>query len=301
VSPAAFAFASSICFAGAFVASKRGLAGTSLVATILITFGAAWSVTVLAAAITFSDVPSRGAIALFLLTGVVAPGIGYSAALVGVEKLGPSISVPIQQGTRPVFSVCAAAVLLGESVGWMRVLGILAIVAGTVGLGTKRRGDQFSATLEPREGRSTGIVGRVRPGLIWPFIAAVAFATFDLFVKTGLNIMKNPNLAAAITLGSGFLLWAVLAASIPALRTAVVLGPSVGWVAAGGVLFGFAALCVFHALQSGSISLVSPILATQPLLVFVFSWVALQGLESINLTTVLQGSLVVAGTVLVVV
>jgi uncharacterized membrane protein len=47
--------------------------------------------------------------------------------------------------------------------------------------------------------------------------------------------------------------------------------------------------------------LVSPILATQPLLVFVFSRLALRGLESIHLRTVLQGSLVVAGTVLVVI
>jgi drug/metabolite transporter (DMT)-like permease len=296
MSSAAFAFASAMCFAAAFVAGKRGLAGTSLVGTILVTFGAGWCVTLLAALTTLSDAPAGAATAVFVATGIVAPGIGYSAALVGVNKLGPSISVPIQQGTRPVISVCAAAALLGESVGWLRALGIVAIVVGSVGLSTKRVEDPSEATSDPRK-RAI----RVRPGLIWPFIAAIAFATFDLLVKTGLNMMENPNLAAAITLGSGFLVWVVLVASIPALRTAVVLGPSVAWVAAGGVLFGCAALCVFHALEHGSVSRVSPILATQPLLVFVFSRLVLRGLESIHLTTVLQGSLVVAGTVLVVI
>jgi hypothetical protein len=48
------------------------------------------------------------------------------------------------------------------------------------------------------------------------------------------------------------------------------------------------------------VSLVSPLLATQPLLVFVLSRLALRDLEPLSVRTVALGTLVVAGTLLVV-
>lgn len=303
MSPALLAVASSICFAGAFVTGKRGLAGTSLVATILITFGAAWSVTVVVALASSPLAASPEGIALFVATGLIAPGIGYAAALAGVDRMGPSISVPIQQGARPVISVSAAALLLGESVGALRIAGILAILVGSVGLARQDASARIEE--EPAEGagggrRLSAIAGSLRPGLVFPFTAAVSFAAFDILVKHSLDVMDDPALGAALTLGAGFLAWAVLVASLPRLRRSFAYGRSVAWVGVGGLLFGLAALSVFHALRDGSVSLVSPILASQPLLVFVLSRIALRDIESVTLATVLKGALVVAGTLLVV-
>jgi drug/metabolite transporter (DMT)-like permease len=297
-----FAIASSACFAGAFVAGKRGLANTPLPAAVVVTLGMGWAVTAAALLVDRPSSVSVEGIALFLATGLIAPGIGYSAALAGVERMGPSIAIPIQQGTRPVVSVAAASALLGETVAWTRIVGILAILLGSVGLA--KRGDGGSdQPIDPaaNERRSYLRLSRsFRPGTLYPVVAALAFSAFDIMVKQSLRVMDDPTFAASLTLGSGFAAWLVLAFSLPGLRGSLSLERGTAWVALGGILFGFAALSVFHALVTGPVSLFSPLLATQPLLIFVLSRLVLRDLEPLSLRTVALGILVVAGTLLIV-
>jgi drug/metabolite transporter, DME family len=300
VSATFLAIVSSACFAGAFVLGKRGLATTSFPAAVIVTLGTGWAVTAVAA---FANRPvsvSAEGVGLFLVTGLVAPGIGYSAALAGVQRMGPSISVPIQQGARPVVSVVAAAAVLGETVGWTRIAGVIAILVGSIGL-ARGRGPSPEAVDNAYRRRGSRVrLGSFRPGILYPVVAALAFAAFDIMVKRGLGIMNDPTFAAALTLGSGFVAWGVVGLCVPSLRRSLSFPGVSVWVALGGTLFGFAALSVFHALSSGPVSLVSPLLATQPLLVFVLSRLALHDLEPLSARTVALGTLVVAGTLLIV-
>jgi drug/metabolite transporter (DMT)-like permease len=287
-----------LCFSGAFVSFKRGAAGTSLVGAVLVTLGSGWLVVLVATAIDPPTSVSRDGLLLFGLTGVVAPGIGYSAALAGVARLGPSISVPIQQGTRPLISVGGATWLLGESVTALQLVGVAAIVAGSIGL-SRRDGDGSEAGRN-NAGAVDDPARSLRPGVAYALTAAVSFGSFDLLVKHALGIMDEPAFAATVTLGSGFLAWVLLALLVPSLRARIRIGPGVGWVALGGVFFGCAALSVFHALLDGRVSLVAPILACQPLLVWVLSAALLRNIESIRAPTLLFGTLVVCGALLVV-
>jgi uncharacterized membrane protein len=65
------------------------------------------------------------------------------------------------------------------------------------------------------------------------------------------------------------------------------------------VLIGFAILGVYHALRRGEVSLVTPINATQPLIVLLFSAVLLRDLERIRPIAVLWAVAIVLGAVLV--
>jgi uncharacterized membrane protein len=62
---------------------------------------------------------------------------------------------------------------------------------------------------------------------------------------------------------------------------------------------GAAILLMFHALQGAAASVVGPIIATQTMFVFLLSSLLLRQLERVTFETVISGSAVVAGTVLV--
>lgn len=286
-----------IFFAGAFVVSKRGLADTSLMTGLLVILGAGWLVT---AMMTLLDPPSSttsDGILLFACAGLISPAIGFSAGLAGVHLLGPSIAVPIQQGGRPLIAVAAASILLGESVDAVEVLGMLAIVVGGGGLAMRVPDERDPARGEPRSRMSLQVFD---PGLFFPLIAAMAFAAFDVFAKHVLNLVDEPTFGTMVVLGTSFLSWAVAAAVVPQLRSSLHLGANFRWLVLAGLLFGLAQLSIFHALARGDVSTVSPILASQPLIVFVLSRLLLRHVESVRPITVVLGSLVVLGTILLV-
>jgi uncharacterized membrane protein len=62
---------------------------------------------------------------------------------------------------------------------------------------------------------------------------------------------------------------------------------------------GAAILLLFHALARGDVSLVSPVIGTQPLFVMVLSAMILRHLERRDRSTILAASIVVIGTILV--
>lgn len=286
-----------IFFAGAFVVGKRGLADTSLMTGLLVILGAGWLVT---AMMTLLDPPSSitsDGILLFASAGLISPAIGFSAGLAGVHLLGPSIAVPIQQGGRPLIAVAAASVVLGESVDAVEMFGMLAIVVGGGGLAMRVPDERDPAP----DNRPSGISRRVfHPGLFFPLFAAMAFAAFDVFAKHVLSLVDEATFGTMVALGTSFLGWGFAAAVVPRLRTSLHLGANFGWLVLAGLLFGLAQLSIFHALARGDVSMVSPILASQPLIVFVLSRLFLRHVESIRPITVVLGSLVVVGTILLV-
>jgi drug/metabolite transporter (DMT)-like permease len=305
------ALSSALCFAGSHVVSKRGLRGTSVTAGFMVIVGSAWVVVMIPLVLAPPESLSAGSVALFAVSGVFAPAVSRAAALAGVHVLGPSIAVPIQQGLRPLIVVPAAVVLLGEAFGITRVLGVTAIVAG--GWILSRDPDAAAAAVAPDDGRAVGTEGsvatavtqRARPitrgfrrGIVFPIAAAIGYATSDLLVKAGLGGASDPVYAAPVSIGTGFLLW-TLAHVLPSVRRRFRLGRDVGWLVASGVLMGTAILLLFQALARGDVSLVSPVVGTQPLFVMVLSALLLRHLERRERSTILAVSLVVAGTVLV--
>jgi DME family drug/metabolite transporter len=91
----------------------------------------------------------------------------------------------------------------------------------------------------------------------------------------------------------------VVALSRPAVRRKVRFGRSAWWFSAGGVLAALAVLSQFHALDRGEVSVVSPIVAAQPVAVIVLSAVLLRELDPLTGRRILGALVAVAGTILV--
>lgn len=291
-----FAVVSTICFAGSFIAAKRGLARTTVAAAMLTSLAAAWVFLLVASLMNWPSIVSISDLILLVCTGLIAPGVGYWASLTGNQRLGPSIAVPLQQAGRPLLAVVAATVFLNESVSLLQTLGIAAIVAGGVGLSRRDATEARAATSGLQKAR---LKDRFRPGLAFPITAAVSFAIFDILVKISLSSGNEPTFAAMVVVGAGLGAWLLLTACFPTVRREVTSGNHDPWIFASGILFGAAALTVFLALSDGHVSVISPILASQPLAVFILSRLLLKEIEVIRRSTILFGLIVVAGAIVV--
>jgi len=305
------ALLSSACFAASHVVSRRGLEGTSVSAGYMVIVGCAWVVVMIPMLLDPPETVSTRAVVFFALSGLFAPAISRAAALGGVRALGPSVSVPIQQGLRPLIVVPAAVIVLNETFGWTRVLGVAAIVTGGWILSREpERADelpaealvapgpaagQFATAVEHRSRKSTW---GFRPGIAFPIAAAIGYATSDLLVKVGLGGGSDPVYAAPLSIGVGFLVWAVAHAFGP-VRRRFRLGKDAGWLVLAGAFMGTAILLLFRALARGDVSLVAPMIGTQPLFVMLLSAILLRHLERRDRATVLAASVVVIGTILV--
>jgi drug/metabolite transporter (DMT)-like permease len=265
-------------------------------AGLLIQLGAAF-VVVLAALLLDPPVSiSVPAIAVFAAAGLIAPGTARATALAGVDRLGPSVAVPIQQGTRPILTVALAAVVLGETIGVVQLIGVAAIAFG----GWKLSHAPSAAETTTADGDAlVGSSRTFRPGVIFPLITAVCYAASDVIVKVALGRFPSPTIGAAIGIGAALIIWVVAAGAIPSVRGSLRFGPNARWFIASGSFMGAAILLMFHALQGAAASVVGPIIATQTMFVFLLSTLLLRQLERVTLETVISGSAVVAGTVLV--
>jgi drug/metabolite transporter, DME family len=308
-----WALMSAASFALSHVVSKRGLQDTSITAGFMVIVSCALAVVAIPVVLDPPGSVAAGSIALFALSGLFAPAIARAAALAGVDRLGPSIAVPIQQGLRPLLVLPAAALVLGEEFGPLRVAGALAIVAGGWVLSRQPAGDNHMPVaaleaevvgvggsavrtrLRPKtSGRSRGF----RPGVIYPVAAAMAYATADLLVKSGLDTEAEPALGAMVSIGSALVVWS-MAHAFPTVRRRFRLGRHGGWLVLAGALMGTAILLLFNALERGDVSVVAPLVASQPLFVFLFSTLLLRHLERLDGVTLLGGSFVVVGTIAV--
>jgi drug/metabolite transporter (DMT)-like permease len=291
----AWAVFSAFCFAGSHVVSKRGLQDTSVTAASLIILGVSWAV--IASSLVLDPPHAIPAHALMVYggLGLIVPAISRWSVLKSVDALGPSIAIPIQQGLRPLLAVSAAALILGEDVGVLRAVGVLAIVGGGWQL-SKRPRDAPLTVRELGRGRRSWF----RPGVVFPLIAAAAYAASDLIVRFTLGReLAEPAVAATISTGSGLAAWLLAASAIRPLRSTLHLGRRAWWLVLSGALVGLAILGIYHALRRGEVSIVSPINATQPLMVLLLSALFLRDLERIRPATVVAALAIVGGAILV--
>lgn len=266
----------------------------SVVGALVITLSTAWLVL---GPMAMLDLPekldSRG-MALFVLAGLSAPGVARWAAAHGVNRLGPSIAVPIAQGTRPLLAVSAAILLLGEPLRTHRAIGLVVIVAAGWQLTRRPVDGTEEPCMPPRR-----LEKFFRMSVAFPLVAGLAYAVQDVFIKKALEYMTYPAFGALIGMGCALLAWGIAITLSRRLRDDVRFGAHKGWLFASGFLSALALISLFNALDRGDVTLVSPIFATQPLAVLLMSQIFLKGIERLHLSTALAGSAIVLGTVIV--
>jgi drug/metabolite transporter (DMT)-like permease len=116
--------------------------------------------------------------------------------------------------------------------------------------------------------------------------------------KEALERVSDPLFGAMVGSGAAFVAWLVVGVTLRPVREAMRFGQGYQWFIGSGVLAAIALVAAFLAFEKGDVSVVSPIVSSQPLGVFLLSALFSQGLERVTRRTVLAGTIIVTGTVL---
>lgn len=219
----------------------------------------------------------------FVAIGLFVPGLTSILFVHAIRGAG-SARAAIVVGTAPLISAMLAIAILDEPLRAGLVAGTVLVVAGGIALAGERE--------RPADFRAFGAV--------LALVCAVLFGIRDNAVRWATDDGGAPLLAAtAATLlaATAFVLVYVLIAHRATLaRELRVATPA---FAPAGVVLGLAYLAIIVALDRGRVTVVAPLNATQSLWTVILAALFIGHLEMIGRRTVLAGSLVVAGAVLV--
>jgi uncharacterized membrane protein len=198
--------------------------------------------------------------------------------------MGPNIAGAVS-GTAPVFAVLLAVILLGETLRMFHALGIAAIASGVMLM-------------------SQGERRAFAPWSLWalalPVTAAAIRGAVQPIIKLGLERWPNPIAAVVIgyTVSSAVLIGAAVARNRGSACHFSRRGAL--WFAAVGICNGLAVLSMYAALGRGAVALVSPLIASYPLVTVLLSGVLLKEAR-VSLQLVAGVVVTVAGVVLLLV
>lgn len=277
--PEAFALGAALLFVFGKVAIKFGTEGGNVVQGFVLTLST--SVVVLAIFSTIvvdSWSVSWSAAALFAIGGLCGPGLGRFLGIWAVREAGASVAVPVQSSVNPVLSSILGIIIFDEVVTLGRAAALALII---VGIWACVRGG--SANRRPRD------VARQRLGLVvlLPLGAGIAYAGLDTFSKVALASHPEPVHGALIGTSTALTVWAIIILSRRGLRSGFRVNRSSGWFMLSGLISAMAMMMLFFALRDGDLSVVAPIISSQPVLMVVMSALMLRNLEQLRLGTIL--------------
>jgi drug/metabolite transporter (DMT)-like permease len=250
------AFAAAFLFGLALVLAQVGLRYVAPLSGAAIAIPSSTALFICVAPFALADAtPVWAAVPIFAAIGLMFPGTVTLLTFAANRALGPVMTGTLGN-LAPLFAVALAFVILGEALRVLQLGGLFAIVAGIVVL-TAVRGENA------HRWRSWY--------LLLPLAAAVLRGATQATVKLGLEIWPSP-FAAALT---GYLVSTVVVLMAARIGTgrfvADAPAPGILWFAAVGWCNGVAALLMYAALAHGSVALVSPLVATYPLVTVVGS------------------------------
>ncbi len=229
--------------------------------------------------------------ALFALAGLSGPGLARLLMMRSVRDAGASVAVPLQASSNPLISSFAGLVVFHEAASGVRLAALGLTVAGI--WSCVRAGSANRSSDGARDGHSgAGILV-----LSLPLAAGAAYASSDILRKAGLTRFDEPILGALIGTVTALSVWIAAYVLRPTMRAPVVLGPSFAWFVLNGLLIGAAQVALLLALSVGDLSVVSPIVASQPVIVIVLSALVLRDIERLRWGSVVGAALVVVGVV----
>ena len=279
-----FSFQTALCFSIAHVFVRRGLVHSNAFTGSLISLGTSAAIFWL---LVFAFVPvsvlQMPAVGYFVAAGFFAPAIGQTLGYIGMERIGVARSSPIVN-TSPIFSSVLAVIFLGEAWVLQNIVGTFLVILGVVILSSGR--------LEQGDWQKKDV--------LYPILAAMAFGISTTLRKAGLTTVPVPVLAAALTVGTAFVVLLIILCLRGGRRTLKLTCQSGSWLIAAALVNTGAILSFFYALNFGQVVRVEPLVACNPLLTILWTGIFLREVERLSSRVVLGALVTVTGTVLVV-
>jgi len=259
---------------------KRGYEhSTPLFGTIIITAINAVVLWILAAV--FTQISFGIAIVFFVIAGVVGHGIARYLQFTGVHHVGPARSTTVLASSA-LFGSIIAILFRGEKLSWPVLIGTFAIVGGIALLAQESKKTKWKLVY-----------------IFFPLIAALLYGIGTNIYKAGLERLPNALLSSAVGLSAALVTLLLLtipntikkhnAPKVPSIRKALPLFAIAGIINTAGLFFNF------ESLKLGNVSVVYPLISSQPLFATLFGYLFLRSTEKISGRVVLGALIVVAG------
>jgi uncharacterized membrane protein len=279
-----YAFQAALCFSIAHIFVRKGLVSSNALTGSVISLGTSATIFWLLAVV-LVPLSSLGspAIGYFMAAGLFAPAIGQTLGYVGMERIGVARSSPIVN-TSPIFSSILAVLFLGEVWAAQNILGTCLVILGVIVLSLSR----------PARGEWQ------KKDIIYPVLAALAFGISTTLRKTGLTAIQMPLLAAAVTVGTAFIVLLGTVRFNGGFGALKFNRRGSAWLFGGALINTGAILSFFSALNVGNIVRVEPLVACNPLLTIIWAAFFLRQIETLSSRVVIGALVTVVGTVLVV-
>ena len=219
----------------------------------------------------------------FVISGMIQPAIVRFLHYTGIVRLGASRAGPVRSVT-PLFAIAIAFTFLGERPDAGVYLGSFLSVVGVWFTSSRREGESEWKAIH----------------LTYPLGAAFLTAISQNFRKTGLLIMPNPFVATALTITTSLAVFSLSLVATGQLRTTLQGDRKcLPFYGTAAVVSATAQLLGYIALSEGDVSVVVPLINTNPLFIVLFSALFLRDLETVNVRVAAGAALIVTGIALI--
>jgi len=281
----AFAFGAAFLFGLALVLTQFGLRDVPALAGAAISIPSSTLLFACVTPIALRDATiAWEAVPIFAAVGLMFPGTVTLLTFAANHALGPVMTGALGN-LAPLFAVALAVAFLGEPLHPLQLAGLIVTVAGIVLLTAPRHDD---------------VRRRLSWYLLLPLAAAALRGITQATIKLGLEMWPSPLAAAMV----GYMVSTVVVLTAVKLRTGRFVPDApvraLLWFAAVGWCNGIAALLMYAALATGPVTLVSPLVATYPLVTVGLSLLALRKI-AVSPRLALAVALTVAGVALLIV
>ena len=277
----ALALVSAACFGAMPVAVRFALGPPLVPAAVGALFMQAATFAVLVVAALVQGGITLSGIGPFILAGAIAPGLSNVFITIGIREAGAS-RASVAFGTAPLFAVTIAVLAIDERPDAAVLLGALLIACGGIALALEQE--------RPQHVRRLGIAAAL--------LGAALFALRDNLVRhLSLDTDVPSMTAGAVMLASSLVVTSAIVAGARQ-RVAWPMPVIARWLVPGAFV-GFSYVALFEAFYRGTVSVVSPIVATESLFGVAFSAWLIGRSEGIGRRVVTGALLVVSGAVLI--
>jgi DME family drug/metabolite transporter len=278
IPPQVIALCASLSYACVLVTSRRGMQystpKTVTLVSLIVHTVSLWTAVLLTGGIPRVD---AAAVYVFIVAGMLQPIIRL-CTYTGVHRVGAARSAPIRS-THPMFGVCVAITVLGETATLGTLAGVVSVVCGIVLITWKRASEVRSFQWWE---------------FLFPLTAALLAGIVHPMRRYALSISHEPLFFAALV---GIVSLLCFLAYMPFSREPLVWDrrAMLPFLAAGAAET-CGILLVITALGIGSVITVSPLVGISPLWTMLGAVIFLRDLEQIRLQTIVGAICVIAGT-----
>ncbi len=293
MSGSAFALLAAVCFAASRIPLRRGLlqAGESF-------SGLAYSIfigVILFSLLAFIPGDRAELTTLSWRSYVLLGAAGIAHFIAGrglmyssVRFVGNNIAAPLAR-SNILIAVVGGVILLGETLTFWAILGILLIATGAILVSLSGGENEIGIT---RGDLIKGIIAGLGAGLFW--------GVSSVLVRSGIQEVNSPFVAAFISYSAAFV---VIAGSLLSKQRRLQLTQldrsSLVLLLLSGLFVGLAQLLRYVSLDLSPASIVQPLMSTSLLIVVFFGFFVNRKLEVFTWKVILGSIVVAAGAVLI--